>query len=369
MPEHSPGTRIAVLVPCWNEEQTIGHVVTAFRAVLGPATVYVYDNNSTDQTAAVAAAAGAVVRPVALHGKGHVVQRLFADVEADVYLLVDGDDTYDPKVAGEMVDLVVLAGNDLVTSSRIAVNPAAYRRGHVLGNRMLNSLLRVLFKRPVPDMLSGYKAMSRRFVKTLPVLSTGFEIEAEMAVHALELGVPIADVPAPYRERRAGSPSKLSTYRDGSRILRTIVRLLRQSRPLLFFGAIGVLLVALAVALGIPIVDTFAHTHKVPRFPTAILATGLVVLAALSITAGLVLDTVARARREAKLLRYLAIPGPLAARGPLAIASALADRDPLATPGSPAAKGPLAAGAPLADRGAPGPEGAPGEDSERRAGG
>jgi len=311
MREIPSGTRIAVLVPCWNEEPTIGEVVSAFHAELPEAAVYVYDNASTDDTAAVAAAAGAIVRPVTMRGKGHVVRRLFADVEADVYVLVDGDSTYDPGAAREMVDLVLFGGDDIVTARRVAVDASAYPRAHVIGNRMLNKLLCVVFNRHVPDLLSGYQVMSRRFVKSLPVMSTGFEIEAEIAVHALELGVPIAEVPAPYRARPAGSSSKLTTYRDGGRILRTIARLLRQSRPLLFFGAIGLVLTALAVVLGIPIVETFSRTHKVPRFPTAILATGLVLLAAISLAAGLILDTVARGRREVKLLRYLSIPGPL----------------------------------------------------------
>ena len=314
MPEQLRGAGTAVLIPCLNEEPTIGDVVRDFRAALPGATVYVYDNNSTDGTVAVAVDAGAVVRHVALAGKGHVVRRMFADVEADVYLLVDGDGTYDAGVAGELVDLVMIGGEDFVTASRVPVDAGAYRRGHVTGNRVLNTLVRLLFRRHVPDMLSGYKAMSRRFVKSLPAMSQRFEIETEIAVHALDLGAPIAEVPAAYRERPSGSSSKLSTYRDGTVILRAIVRLLRQSRPLLFFFAVAVLLAGAAIALGVPIVVTFVHIHKVPRYPTAILATGLVLLAALSLTAGLVLDTVARARREARILRYLEIPGPLADR-------------------------------------------------------
>src|SRR5580658_1595276 len=314
MSEQLRGSGTTVLIPCLNEERTIGDVVKAFREQLPGATVYVYDNNSTDGTAAVAAAGGAMVRRVAMPGKGNVVRRMFADVDADIYVLVDGDGTYDPNVVGEMVDLVRIGGEDFVTASRVPVGSGAYRRGDVTGNRMLNALVRLLFKRHVPDMLSGYKAMSRRFVKSLPAMSQRFEVEVEIAVHALDLGAPIAEVPAPYCERPDGSASKLSTYRDGTVILRAIVRLLRQSRPLLFFCVLAGTLGAAALALGIPIVVTFAHIHKVPRYPTAILATGLVLLGALSMTAGLVLDTVARARREARILRYLAIPGPLAAR-------------------------------------------------------
>jgi glycosyltransferase involved in cell wall biosynthesis len=310
MPDRLPHHATAVLIPCLNEETTVGEVVAAFRAALPGATVYVFDNNSVDRTASVAAEAGAVVRHVSLPGKGNVVRRMFADIDADAYLLVDGDGTYDPAVAGEMVDYVLLGGEDFVTATRMPLDAAAYRRGHVTGNRAISLLVRFLFKRDVPDMLSGYKAMSRRFVKSLPALSQQFEIETEIAVHALELGAGIVSVPTPYRERPQGSASKLSTYRDGTRIVRTVVRLARQGRPLFFFGLVAVILAAAAIVLGIPIVDTYVHTHKVPRFPTAILATGLVLLSALSVTAGLLLDTVAVARREAKLLRYLAIAPP-----------------------------------------------------------
>jgi glycosyltransferase involved in cell wall biosynthesis len=302
---------VAVLVPCRNEELTVAAVVESFLQALPGATVYVYDNGSTDETAALARKAGAVVRQVVTPGKGNVVRRMFADVEADVYLLVDGDDTYEAQAAPQMVNLV-LDGNDLVSARRVPTKADTYPPGHVFGNRVLTSLVQFLFRRHVTDMLSGYKAMSRRFVKSFPALSTGFEIETEIAVGALSLGVPVASIDCGYRPRPSGSESKLSTYWDGFRILSTVLHLLRQGRPLLFFGVIGVVLAVVAIVLGVPIVDTFAHTHKVPRFPTAILATGLVLLAALSFTAGLILDTVTRGRREARLLHYLSIPGPLA---------------------------------------------------------
>lgn len=305
-----PPVSVAVVVPCLNEELTVGAVVEGFAAALPGCTIYVYDNGSTDDTAAIAAKAGAVVRSATTPGKGNVVRRMFADVEADVYVLVDGDDTYEAERAPEMVNLV-LDGNDLVSARRIAVDDGTYRRGHVMGNRLLTSLVQFLFARTVTDMLSGYKAMSRRFVKSLPALSTGFEIETEIAVAALELGAPVATVDCKYRARPSGSESKLSTYKDGFRIFSTVLHLLRQGRPLFFFSCIAVLFVAVAIILGIPIIETYAHTHLVPRFPTAILATGLVLLAGLSFTAGLILDTVSRGRREARLLHYLSIPGPL----------------------------------------------------------
>ncbi|MGH9296718.1 MAG: glycosyltransferase family 2 protein, partial [Acidimicrobiales bacterium] len=305
------GPSIAVLVPCLNEESTIATVVRSFHEALPSSTIYVYDNNSTDRTAEVASLAGAVVRSATLRGKGNVVRRMFAYVEADVYLLVDGDATYDAGTAQELVDLVLLGGNDLVNARRVATESSSYRRGHVVGNRFLAGLVGLLFAGPVSDMLSGYKAMSRRFVKSCPVLATGFEVEAELAVSALELGVPVAETPSMYRERGAGSSSKLSTSRDGLRILATVVRLLRYGRPLLFFGTVGLVLLVAALVLGIPLLPTYMQTHKVPRFPTAILATGLVILSTLSFAVGLVLDNVTRARREARLLRYLEVAGPL----------------------------------------------------------
>ncbi|MFT0861698.1 glycosyltransferase family 2 protein [Ancylobacter sp. G4_0304] len=301
---------IAVLVPCHNEALSIRAVVEDFRAALPGATVYVYDNNSTDDTLRIAADAGAVIRQERRQGKGHVVRRMFADIEADVYVLVDGDDTYDASVAPEMVRRVVERNCDMVNCAREAVADEAFRRGHRFGNWMLTFLVSQIFGRQNNDMLSGYKALSRRMVKSFPVKSEGFEIETELLVHSLELGLPIDEISAPYRERGAGSHSKLNTYRDGLRILRLISHLIREERPLPFFSAIAGLLLAAALVLGVPVFIEFERTGLVPRLPTAVLATGLVLSGFLSLTIGLVLDGVARGRRENKLLAYLTQPAP-----------------------------------------------------------
>ena len=306
---------VAVLVPCLNEEVTIGRVVRSFHEALPSASVFVYDNNSTDRTSEVASREGATVRRSPLGGKGNVVRQMFADVEADVYLLVDGDDTYDPSVARRFVELVLVGGYDLVQGRRVAADRDAYGRGHAFGNVLLTALARCLFGSPVPDMLSGYLALSRRFVKSFPCEATGFEIETEITVGALEMGLPIAEVPCSYRNRPAGSLSELTVVRDGTRILKTMARLVRQGRPLMFFGAIAAALVALALALGVPILTTYLRIHRFPVFRTAILATGLVLLAALSLMSGLILDTVTRGQREARRLSYLAQRGPLAPEG------------------------------------------------------
>ena len=302
---------IAVLVPCYNEAATIGKVVEDFRAALPDATIYVYDNNSSDDTKGVASAAGAVVRTETRQGKGHVVRRMFADIEADVYVLVDGDDTYDAPAAPKLVDRLVDDGLDMVTGTRAASSDAAYRTGHRFGNRLLTGLVAFSFGSEVSDMLSGYRVLSRRFVKSFPLLSGGFEIETEMTVHALELGMPQAEVTTDYKERPEGSESKLNTYGDGLKILVTIVRMLKEERPLAFFGSMFALLAAAAIILAIPIVITFINTGEVPRFPTAILATGMMLLAFLSLACGLILATVTRGRQELKRLRYLQIPGVL----------------------------------------------------------
>ena len=302
--------RIAVVIPCRNEATTIADVVRDFAAALPSATVHVFDNASTDATAERAALAGAVVHRVDLLGKGNVVRRMFADVEADVYVMVDGDDTYDAKLAPAMVAAVLDGTADLVNGARVPTADGSFPSGHRLGNRVLTGLVARMFARPVGDILSGFKACSRRLVKSFPVASGGFEIETELTVHALELSAPIIELEAGYRERPDGSESKLSTFGDGARILRTILGLVRQGRPLAFFTVIGLAFALLGIALGIPILVTFAHTHRVPRFPTAVLATGLEILAALSFTAGLVLDTVTRARREHRVLTYLSIPAP-----------------------------------------------------------
>ena len=301
---------IAVLLPCYNEEVAIGRTVASFAAALPGATIHVYDNNSTDRTIEVARAAGAVVRTERAQGKGAVVRRMFADVDADIYVMADGDATYHAASAPAMVARLIDEQLDMVVGSRVHDAAEAYRRGHVLGNRLMTGMLAQLFGRSFTDIFSGYRVFSRRFVKSYPALSTGFEIETDISVHALELRMPVAEIETPYAARPEGSASKLSTYRDGWRILRTIATLYRIERPLLFFGSIGALLALVAVALGIPLALTFARTGLVPRFPTAIGATGLVILAALCLFAGLILDTVVRGRREVRRLAYLAHRAP-----------------------------------------------------------
>jgi glycosyltransferase involved in cell wall biosynthesis len=297
--------RIAVLVPCFNEEASVGAVVNGFRAALPSADVYVYDNNSTDQTAQAAAAAGAEVRREPLQGKGNVVRRMFADVDADVYVMVDGDSTYDASCAPGMIDLLLREQLDMVVGVRISSEDAAYRRGHRFGNRMLTLAVAHLFESRFTDMLSGYRVLSRRFVKSFPAMSNGFETETELTIHALELRLPVAEVEAPYSVRIEGSSSKLQTYSDGLRILRQILVLYKNERPLRFFSAIGFVLGGFALALGIPLFVTFIETGLVFRQPTAILSTGLILLSALSFVTGLILDTVTRGRREMKRLAYL----------------------------------------------------------------
>jgi glycosyltransferase involved in cell wall biosynthesis len=306
--EQSP--RIAVLLPCYNEEAAIGATVEGFRRALPGATIYVYDNNSRDRTMEAAAAAGAVVRTETQQGKGHVVRRMFADIEADIYVMADGDLTYDPQAAPEMSRMIVADRLDMVVGTRKHDAAEAYRGGHVIGNRIFTRLLSGLFGRSFTDIFSGYRVFSRRFVKSFPVLSEGFEIETEMSVHALELRMPVGEVETRYLARPEGSHSKLSTFRDGWRILKTIVTLYRIERPVLFFGGIGALLVAAAVILALPLVFTYLETGLVPRFPTAILATGMTIVAVLSFFAGLILDTVTRGRREVRRLAYLALPAP-----------------------------------------------------------
>jgi glycosyltransferase involved in cell wall biosynthesis len=297
--------RLAVLVPCFNEEATIGKVIADFRAALPEAAIYVYDNNSADRTLDFARAAGALVRREMHQGKGNVVRRMFADVDADVYVLVDGDATYDAASARAMIGRLIEERLDMVVGARLDQQEAAYRPGHRTGNRLLTGFLAFAFRATFSDVLSGYRVFSRRFVKSFPVLSRGFEIEIELSVHALELELPVAEVPTPYYARPEGSTSKLSTWRDGVRILITIVGLHRSERPLAFFSGLGVVLAIASVVLAIPIFVTYFEQGIVPRIPTAILSTGLMLLASLSIVAGLVLDTVTRGRREAKLIAYL----------------------------------------------------------------
>ena len=301
---------IAVLLPCYNEEAAIAATVKGFRKALPGATVYVYDNNSTDRTREVAAEAGAIVRTEKQQGKGHVVRRMFADVDADLYVMADGDLTYDPAAAPAMVDLLLAEQLDMVVGTRQHEGDEAYRRGHVLGNRAFTGLLSGMFGRSFSDIFSGYRVFSRRFVKSFPVLSSGFEIETEMSVHALELRMPVGEVATAYAARPEGSESKLSTFSDGWRILRTIVTLYRVERPALFYGTIGALLLAAAVVLAIPLVVTYLATGLVPRVPTAILVTGMTIVAVLCFFAGLILDTVTRGRREVRRLAYLSLSAP-----------------------------------------------------------
>lgn len=301
-----------MILPCYNEEAAIGQTIAAFRQALPGATVYVYDNNSRDRTRETAAAAGAVVRTERMQGKGHVVRRMFADVDADLYVMADGDATYDASVAPAMVAKLRAEGLDMVVGTRVEQHVDAYRRGHRLGNRALTGILARLFGRSFTDIFSGYRVFSRRFVKSFPVLSSGFEIETEISVHALELRMPVGEMEAAYFARPEGSASKLSTYGDGFRIARTILTLYRIERPMLFFGLIAALLAAVAVILSIPLAVTYAQTGLVPRLPTAILATGLMILASLNLFSGLILDTVVRGRREVRRLAYLSQPGPFA---------------------------------------------------------
>jgi len=305
--------RIAVILPCYNEEAAIAETVAGFRMALPTATIYVYDNNSRDRTIELARAAGAVVRSERQQGKGHVVRRMFADIDADIYVMADGDLTYDPKAAPEMVRLLLDEQYDMVVGTRQHDATEAYRGGHVLGNRLFTGLLARLFGRSFTDIFSGYRVFSRRFVKSFPVLSEGFEIETEISVHALELRMPVGELVTAYGARPEGSASKLSTYRDGWRILKTIVTLYRVERPVLFYGGLGALLLLAAVLLAVPLAITYLDTGLVPRFPTAILVTGMVVIAVLSFFAGLILDTVTRGRREMRRLAYLAYPAPLVA--------------------------------------------------------
>jgi len=302
--------RIAVLVPCYNEEIAIAKVIEGFRKALPNAVIHVYDNNSSDRTSEVARAAGAVVGNEARQGKGHVVRRMFADIDADIYVLVDGDATYDAPSAPRMVEKLIAENLDMVVGTREDQEEAAYRRGHRSGNVLFTWFVTGIFGNAFTDILSGYRAFSRRFVKSFPALSTGFEIETELTIHALELDMPVGEVSTPYFSRPAGSASKLSTWRDGLRISWTIQRLYRTERPLQFFGLISLLLAGLSVVLAVPVIDTYVETGLVPRIPTAILATGMMLAALLALVAGLILDTVTRGRREIKRLAYLSHRAP-----------------------------------------------------------
>ncbi len=302
--------RIAVILPCYNEEHAIVTVINDFRKSLPEAAIYVFDNNSSDRTAEVARAAGATVVHVALRGKGNVVRRMFADVDADIYLMTDGDCTYDASVARNLVDKLLLENLDMVVGCRVDRGEAEnYRRGHRFGNQLLTGSVRRIFGGQFTDMLSGYRVFSRRFVKSFPALTRGFEIETELTVHALELRMPCGEVETAYGSRPEESESKLSTYRDGFRILRTIGRLYMVERPFEFFSVVSFILAALSIALAIPLFQEYFATGLVPRLPTAVLATGLMLSALLSFGCGLLLDNVTRGRQELRRFTYLSIPG------------------------------------------------------------
>ena len=304
------GVRIAVLVPCYNEAMTIAKVVQDFRVYLSQADIYVYDNNSKDETAEIARSAGAILRQEYRQGKGYVVRRMFADIDADVYVMVDGDATYDAASAPYLVAELLRGPFDMVNGARIARSPEAYRIGHAFGNKLLTGLVRYIFGTATKDMLSGYKVFSRRYVKSFPAMSSGFEIETELIVHALELGMPVSEIQPPYGERPEGSESKLRTFSDAFRILRLIGLMVKEERPLFFFTSAGTLLAAVALALGTPIVVEYFSTGLVPRLPTAVLATGLMLASLLALACGFILDTVTRGRREIKRLYYLSYRAP-----------------------------------------------------------
>jgi glycosyltransferase involved in cell wall biosynthesis len=302
--------RIAVLLPCYNEEAAVAQTVAGFRAALPDAVIYVYDNNSADRTVEVARAAGAIVRTEKMQGKGHVVRRMFADVEADIYVMADGDATYDAAAAPALVQRLLDERLDMVVGARKSQVEEAYRRGHQLGNRLFTGILASLFGRTFTDIFSGYRVFSRRFAKSFPALARGFETETEISVHALELAMPVGEIVTAYGARPEGSVSKLSTYRDGWRIMKTILHLFRIERPVLFYGGLAAFLAAVAMVLAVPLIITYAETGLVPRFPTAILITGMMIVAFISFAVGLILDTVVRGRREVRRLHYLSYPAP-----------------------------------------------------------
>ena len=302
--------RIAVIVPCYNEALTIGDIVRDFNACLPQAAVYVFDNNSSDATTAVAKAAGAIVRSVPLQGKGNVIRRMFADVDADIYIMVDGDDTYDASVAPQLAEKLVREGLDMVVGTRITEEQEAYRFGHRFGNRLLTACVSVVFGNTFTDMLSGYRIFSRRYAKSFAAHAAGFETETELTVHALELRMPVAEVATVYKSRPEGSVSKLNTYRDGLRILWMIAKLFKNEKPLHFFSLWAGLCVAMAALLAVPLLETFLHTGLVPRLPTAVLCTGLSLFGVVLLSCGLILDTVTKGRIEQKRFAYLAVPGP-----------------------------------------------------------
>jgi hypothetical protein len=302
--------RIVAIVPCHNEESAIEQVVTDLKVAIPHMAVFVYDNASTDNTAGVAEAAGAAVRFEPLRGKGNVIRRAMADLDADVFLMIDGDDTYDASAAPEMIRLLLDGPYDQVTGVRTASQRGAYRAGHLLGNRMFNKVVSVIFGRPVTDMLSGYRVFSRRFVKSFPAVSRAFEIETELTVHAINTRVPQAEVAVRFKDRAEGSASKLRTYQDGFKILRMISRLLHHERPLALYSTIAGLIVATAVGISIPVIGEYIETGLVGRFPTAILSASLVVVAFIVLVVGILLDGLRKVRQETTRIAYMATAPP-----------------------------------------------------------
>jgi glycosyltransferase involved in cell wall biosynthesis len=301
---------VAVIIPCYNEAGAIAKVVRDFRSALPKAKVFVYDNASSDMTSTEAKAAGAIVCNEVQRGKGHVVRRMFADVDADVFVMVDGDDTYDASIAPLMVELLLENSLDMVNAARVAESTNVYRAGHQVGNAMLSGLVAKVFGSRITDMLSGYRAFSRRFVKSFPAVSSGFEIETELTVHALELCLPVVEIPVRYKERARGTQSKLNTYRDGILIFKFIVHLIKQERPFEFFGAAFLALALTSVLIEIPVIVTFVQTSLVPQIPSAVLGVGVGLLSFLSLVCGLILETVTQGRIEAKRMHYLSLPPP-----------------------------------------------------------
>lgn len=310
MSTHPDAPRVAVVLPCHNEEVAVGRTVEAFRAALPGATIYVYDNASTDKTGEVARAAGAIVRSEVRKGKGNAVRRAFADIDADIYVMADGDGTYEAEAAPRMIALLTSRGMDMVTGARVHTDATAFRPGHVAGNQLFNSVVSSLFGRGITDLFSGYRVLSRRFVKSFPSMSEGFEIESEMSIHALQLRMPVDELPCRYEPRMAGSQSKLSTWRDGLRILSYILRLQRLYGPRRFFGLPGIVVMLCALGLGTPIVITFLEIGLVPRFPTAVLAMGMFLAGSLLWLLGVTLEATSQAALEGKRLAYLAQPPP-----------------------------------------------------------
>lgn len=306
--------RTAVLIPCFNEEESIAKVVTDFRQTLPDAAIYVYDNNSTDRTSDLARRAGAIVRTERAQGKGNVVRRMFSDIEADIYVIVDGDGTYDAASAQALINALITEHMDMVIGTRLHSSKDLFRRGHRFGNKLLTRTVGFLFGKKIIDMLSGYRAMTRRFVKSFPALSRGFETETELTIHALSMKVPILEIETPYYERYGGTASKLSTYKDGLRILKMIIYFFKEIRPALFFTLIFAILVLFSIGFGIPLLIEYIKTGLVPRLPTAVLSASLMLLAFLSLTCGIILDSVKGGRWEAKRLAYLAQPSPFALR-------------------------------------------------------